>query len=169
MTKIHIFTDKSPISENTAKLLKQGVESVCGSKCKVYIKDLAQTPTEAGKTDYDEVDATNFKKELLKADAFLFSTTGSLSVFEKHYLHEDSSVDRELPLKGKKFAVIMTNKTTFDGPQATGTHALDHRLLERLIAHGLSQSPALMANPHDGDNELVAAGRRFAEDLCGQN
>ena len=49
--------------------------------------------------------------------------SGTLSVFEKHFLN---NWDEE-PLRGKKYGVLMSSKTTFDGPTATEGHTLDNR------------------------------------------
>lgn len=106
-------------------------------------------------------------------------SSGALSVFEKHFLdNKDSS-----PLEGKKYGVLMTDKTTFDGPTPTDAHLLDQkyvyddtcccvlsnnnhccddRLIERLAERGMSHYPVMVEQAHT-DQQIEDAGHRFVE------
>ncbi|KAG2177144.1 hypothetical protein INT43_007801 [Umbelopsis isabellina] len=154
MTKINIFTDSSSESHRIAPLLEQGITS-SGSHT-VQIRDLAHKPQTAASTDFASSTASNLDQDLLFADAFLFSTTGTLSVFEKHFLSSDPKDEK--PLEGKLFAVVLSDKTTFDQGIS---HPLDQKLLDRLTAHGLKYAP-IKIDGHS-DQDFNHAGSLFGE------
>ncbi|KAI9260736.1 hypothetical protein BDA99DRAFT_513057 [Phascolomyces articulosus] len=159
MKRIHIYTDKSPDSEGKAELLARGIQRF-DKEAQVDIMDVAKSPQDARSSDFTSQTSDVDNAELLNADAFLFPTTGTLSVFEKHFLN---NWDEE-PLRGKKYGVLMTNKTTFDGPTATEGHTLDNRLIERLAQQGLSHFPVVVERT-DNDQQIEKAGERFMKSV----
>jgi hypothetical protein len=77
-------------------------------------------------------------------------------VFEKHFLSSDPKDEK--PLEGKLFAIVLSDKTTFDQGIS---HPLDQRLLDRLTAHGLQYAP-IRINGHS-DQDFKHAGSLFGE------
>ncbi|KAI8580186.1 hypothetical protein K450DRAFT_238557 [Umbelopsis ramanniana AG] len=154
MTKINVFTDNSTDSKRIAPLLEEGIQAVGGHT--VQVKDIAHQPQTAAATDFSESHAKNLDIDLLLADAFLFSTTGALSVFEKHFFSNDPNDEK--PLEGKLLGVVLSDKTTFDQGIS---HPLDNKLLDRLTAHGLQYAP-IKVNGHS-DEDLKHAGKLFGE------
>ncbi|KAI9498816.1 hypothetical protein BDB00DRAFT_799625 [Zychaea mexicana] len=159
MKRVNIYTDKSSDSDAKAKLLARGIQR-CGTALEVEIMDVAKTPKDAGLSDFTSQTSEVDNEPLLNADALLFPTTGTLSVFEKHFLNNWD----EGPLRGKKYGVLMANKTTFDGPSATEGHTLDNKLIERLAQQGLSHFPVVVERTED-DQEIETAGERFIKSV----
>ncbi|CDS08945.1 hypothetical protein LRAMOSA10305 [Lichtheimia ramosa] len=157
MPRVHIFADKSEDSESKAKLLAKGIESK-DKNVQVEIKDISYSPMAACMKDYTRETTDIEGVVMLAADAFLFSSTGALSVFEKHFLDNKDST----PLEGKKYGVLMTDKTTFDGPKPTDAHLLDQKLIERLAERGMSHYPVMVEQAHT-DQQIEDAGHRFVE------
>ncbi|KAG0174292.1 hypothetical protein DFQ28_002670 [Apophysomyces sp. BC1034] len=148
MPRIDIFTDNSPVSERNAKRLADGIRA--DGLCNVEIKALAHSVENAQSSD---------EKMPMDADAYIFSTTGALSVFEKHYFKDTTATQ---DLTGKKYGVVMSGHSTFDGP-INNDHRIDHRLLERLSAHGFSHQPVWVQR--DDDDAFERAGKEFAHSI----
>ncbi|KAI9025267.1 hypothetical protein CLU79DRAFT_886255 [Phycomyces nitens] len=156
--KIHIFTDNSPVADRYAVLLFNGLKSTVAPPV-VKVHNLACSPTVASKTDFEHKDALNFNTDALDADIYLFPTTGVLSLFEKHFF-SDESPSHEKPLEGKKFGLLLTDKSTFDGPEPSEVHPLDARLIDKLTGHGLSK-PALVKVDSSIESAIEDAGQEF--------
>ncbi|KAG2224638.1 hypothetical protein INT45_007883, partial [Circinella minor] len=146
-------------SEDKAELLARGIQQF-DKDAQVDIMDVAMTPKAAMSANYISQTSDVDNEDLLDADAFLFPTTGTLSVFEKHFLN---NWDEE-PLRGKKYGVLMSSKTTFDGPNATEGHTLDNKLIERLAQQGLSNFPVVVERTNN-DQEIEKAGERFMKSV----
>ncbi|OAD66930.1 hypothetical protein PHYBLDRAFT_151867 [Phycomyces blakesleeanus NRRL 1555(-)] len=156
--KIHIFTDNSPVADRSSVLLFNGIKAAVPAPV-VHVKNLACSVRRASQTDFEHIDASNFDKDALNADIYLFPTTGVLSLFEKHFFSEESP-SHEKPLKGKKFGVLLTDKTTFDGPTPSDSHDLDSKLIEKLVAHGLNK-PAIIKVNSPIESAIQDAGQQF--------
>ncbi|KAI8144947.1 hypothetical protein BJV82DRAFT_667486 [Fennellomyces sp. T-0311] len=159
MKRINIYTDKSQDSEDKAELLARGIKSY-DTSFDVQIKDVAKTPDDAIRSDFTSQTSDIDNQPLLEADAFLFPTTGTLSLFEKHFLNNWD----ERPLEGKRYGVLMDSKTTFDGPTATEAHSLDNQLIERLAKQGLSDFPVVVERT-ESEQEIESAGKRFVQSV----
>ncbi|ORY91168.1 hypothetical protein BCR43DRAFT_518548 [Syncephalastrum racemosum] len=150
---INIISDKSPVCEHNANLLARGIQAR-DPMCEVHIRDVAESLERAIQTsnsDYAEENA----KAMSGAEALF----GALSVFEKHVSKDPHCVE-----KGKRFGVLMTSKTTFDGPTPTKAHSIDQRLVERLAQIGYSHLPVCVERTEE-DEEIQMAGGRFVDDV----
>ncbi|KAI7866428.1 hypothetical protein BDF14DRAFT_841579 [Spinellus fusiger] len=162
-TKINVFSENSKISEHYAPLLVKGIHS-SGISAVVKIENIACSK-EAILTDFNKTDAMNFDQDALKADVYVFPTIGALSIFEKHFFSTISS--HELPLKGKKWCVLISDKTTFDGPSPTKTHTIDHQIVDKLSSHGFDEPIVLTLNSSN-DESIEEAGKDIGNALIEQ-
>ncbi|KAF7728750.1 hypothetical protein EC973_005588 [Apophysomyces ossiformis] len=149
MPRIDVFTDKSPVSDHHAKCIANGIRA--DGSCNVEIKALARSPENAHSSE---------GLMPMDADAYIFSTTGALSVFEKHYFDKPNTMD---DLKGKRYGVVMASHSTFDGPMSND-HRIDLRLLERLSSRGFSHQPVWVQR--DDDEAFEEAGKEFAQSIA---
>ncbi|CAO3644585.1 unnamed protein product [Cunninghamella echinulata] len=152
--KIRIITDKSNISRHHAELLAKGSACSTNDIDEVTIGDLARSPSDAsmGQTSIEDINLYSSN------DALLFSSTGALSLFEKHFQHESD----HSPLKSNKVGIVMFPHSTFDDPGTT--HPTDQHLISLLDKFGLDQDPIIFkANYDNNDNEIMDIGKSFAD------
>ncbi|CAO3613906.1 unnamed protein product [Cunninghamella blakesleeana] len=149
--RIRIITDKSNISRHHADLLAKGSASSTNDIEYITIGDLARSPTDASMNQTSTEDIRLYHSD----DALLFSSTGALSLFEKHFQQEAN----HQPLQSNKVGIVMFPHSTFNNPT-------DQHLISTLSSYGLKEDPMIFnANYDNNDNEIMDIGKSFADSL----